>query len=145
MAKQRPKYWSFQNTDFVCVPIASGTVVEQGDLISLESNKAVLFGSATDDGTFLGIAFTHSEDGNTDDLVVCTGPVVAELEVVSATYGLGDGLKYNAGGASTNYKLEADGGSNTIAWSYQEKTSAVTSLEVLFDARSLQKLFSVSA
>lgn len=121
-------------TDRVQVPIASATEIEKGDLISYESNKAVLVDAVTEDDTFAGIAETTSENGDTDDLVVIT-KCVLDIDVTSGTYTLGQGLKYTS--ENTLVAATAD---TAIAWS-MGYNYVKTRIKVLIDIDKLQKLF----
>ena len=141
MVVQIVKY--FQGNS-VMAEVASATVLEKGFFISYESNKAVVMDLVTDDATFLGICNDDSANGDTDDVEVLLKCEI-RVDVVSATYSILQGLKYSAGSATVDYKLVDDGSANTIAFSLEEKTSAVTRLKVLIDVVALGKLAAVSA
>lgn len=128
----------------VMAEVASATVLEKGFFISYESNKAVPMDAVTEDATFLGICNDDSADGDTDDVEVLLKCEI-RVDVVSATYSILQGLKYSAGSATVDYKLVDDSSANTIAFSLEEKTSAVTRLKVLIDVVALGKLAAVSA
>lgn len=144
MAKPTILHLSKDPSDYVRIPRDSTTVVDVGDFISVESSKATLMNAATDDATFAGIAISKHESGNTDDVVVALDCVI-EVDCVSATYTLGAGVKYNAGSATVDYKVEDDAGANTVGWSHRVYSSAVTRMEVRINAPVLQKLFEVNA
>ena len=130
--------------DFISVPRASTTVFKKCWPVSLESNAGVNMDAAGEDATFLGLAYTEHESGDTHNVVVAL-KAVADFDVVSATFDFGDGLKYNAGSATVIYKLEADGAANTIGHANSVETAAVTRLQVRFEVPQLQKLYGVSA
>jgi len=132
--------------DFVRVPVASATVITKGQLVSWESNKGVLMDLVTEDATFIGVAYTETRNGETDDIVVCQNCVV-EIDSTSAAYNnVGAGLKYAAGDASTAYSLVDDGGANTIAWNHKAMgASAVTRIQARVNVPALSKLYEVNA
>lgn len=129
--------------DHLSVVRASTVVFKIGWPVSWESNTAVNMDAATEDATFLGLAETFHENGDTRDLV-CGLKLIAEFDCSSATFDVGAGLKYSAGSASVAYSLVADGSANTIAnaWGYQ---ATVTRVVVDIDVRNLKKLYSQSA
>lgn len=130
-------------SDYVTVPRASTTVFDHGWLVSLESSNAVNLDAATEDATFIGVAITKHESGNTDNVTVCQDCVM-EIDAVSAAYDTGDGVKYSAGSATVDYKVAADGGANTIGWAHKVYSSA-TRIQVRFNVLALGKLYAVSA
>jgi hypothetical protein len=95
--------------------------------------------AVTEDATFLGVCGTLSEDANGPQELLVYTQCIVEVPTTSATFTPGLGLKYKSDGT-----LEDDGAANTICNSLEYKTSA-TSLKVLVDVVSLQKLFEVSA
>jgi hypothetical protein len=128
--------------DFIYIPVADGTDLgKQGDLVSYESNAAVLMDAAGEDATFAGFGITvHIADENLpNDLTVGLKGVVV-YDVASATFALAAELKYSA-----RNKLVAAAGADTIAWSHKREASAVTRLRSLIDVVALGKLFAVSA
>ena len=130
--------------DRASLPVASATVIRKGDLISLESNKAVLLDDATEDATFAGISESESASGETDDITVLRRCIV-EITVGSATYDYGNGLKYNAGDADNAYDFVADAGADTIMWIHKQYDVAATIVLALVDIVALRKLFGVDA
>jgi len=129
-----------EKLDVVQVPCASATSFEVGQLISYESGNAVKLNAATEDITFLGVSTMTKVSGETyPDIVVATKGIF-EAQVKSSTYSIGDALAYNA----TNDELEAST-ANTIAWAWENKTAAVTSLKVKIDVVALAKLFANNA
>lgn len=84
------------------VPVDSGTVIEVGDLLWLDTDDAKPASDQTDQGTeaanqeafhdnFLGVAMQPSKDGDTDDIRVATKGVF-EFDCPSGTFELGDFL-----------------------------------------------------
>lgn len=130
--------------DYVDIPRASTTVFRVGWLVSIESSKAVNMDAATEDATFGGVAYTGHESGDAHDLTMCL-KCVLEIDNVSSTFDIGDGVKYSAGSASVDYKVTADGGANTIGHAHQIYASAVTRMLIRIEVPQLQKLFGVSA
>ena len=135
------KQWSNNPCDYTRLPVEKATELEQGDLVSYESNYAVPLDAVTEDATFAGICNDNSASDEDDDIVVCTGPVVAKVTVSSDTYNFGAPLKYVSGDHGTDYVFADASGNDTICWIYRDYASTVTSAYVLFDARALQKLF----
>lgn len=124
------------------LPKGSSTVFEKGQLGSLESNAVVHLDAAAEDATFCGVVHQGAANGETTVRMLLAGTVL--IDVTSATYGFGDGLKYSAGDSSTDYSLVTDGGANTLMFSAEERTAAVTRLRAFFDVIALGKLFSNS-
>ena len=133
--------WSNNPCDYTRLPIATGVEVKQGDLISYESNTCTVFTAVGDDATFAGLTFTESISGETDDLVVCVGPVIVEADVASATYAFSDGILYSAGAYATDWSFADDSGANTLGHIWREYTSTVTRARIRFDAYMLAKFF----
>jgi hypothetical protein len=143
MADPQIVYGPSNEHDFIYIPVADATDLgKQGDLVSYESNAAVLLDAAAEDATFAGFAITvHVADENLpNDLTVGLRGVLV-YDVASATFAIAAGLKY----AGSRNKVVADGGYNTIAWSHKREASAVTRLRTLVDVIALGKLFAVSA
>jgi len=143
MADPSIVYGPSNEHDFIYIPVADGTDLgKQGDLVSYESNAAVLLDAVAEDATFAGFAISvHVTNENLpNDLTVGLRGVVV-YDVASATFALAAGLRY---GGSRN-KLVADGGYGTIAFSHKREAAAVTRLRALVDVIALGKLFAVSA
>ena len=113
--------------------------LQVGDFIHWDTSGVEKVSAATEDATFIGICGTLSEDANGPQEIMVYTQAIVECPTTSANFVPGDGLKYKSDGT-----LEADGGANTACWSLEYKSSA-TSLKVLVDVVSLQKLFGVSA
>ena len=126
--------------DYVLLPrAATTTVLKKGWLLSLESNAITNFGSATDDATFAGVAYTNHATGDPHDvtaLLKCT----LSIDNTSATFDLGAGMKYTSGSASAIYTLVADSSANTIANAAKIYTSAVTRMDVFINVPALVSL-----
>ena len=126
--------------------VDSGTVLEAGDMVFLDSNDvkpASDFTWTTNLATtqaafaaaFLGITHQQSADGQTDDVSVdLSANAVYEFDAASATYEVGDDLGPDElSGALMNQKLEAvASGSLGIARAAEYKAAASTSLRVTF-------------
>ena len=113
--------------------------IQVGDFVHWDSTGVEKVSAAAEDATFLGVCGTLSEDANGPQELLVYTQCIVEVPTTSATFLPGDGLKYKTDGT-----LEDDGAANTICNSLEYKTSA-TSLKVLVDVVSLQKLFEVSA
>jgi len=125
--------------DRIAIPVGTSTNLEKGDLLSYESNAAVLVDAATEDATFIGYAVNQvSSDFSEPDRIVAGLKGIVEYDATSATYGAGAGLKYTSENA-----VVADGGANTIAWAAEYKTG--TRLATLIDVLALGKLFATDA
>lgn len=126
------------------LPKAPGTVFKSGQLVSLESNAAVHMDAVTEDATFAGVVAMGAPDGTTEVLVLKKCEVLIDLDSAQ-TLGAGAGLKYNAGGSSTDYSLTPDGGANTIAFCAKEYTTTVDRARATIDVMELQKIDAVAA
>jgi hypothetical protein len=113
--------------------------IQVGDFVHWDSTGVEKVSAAAEDATFLGVCGTLSEDANGPQELLVYTQCIVEVPTTSATFTPGLGLKYKSDGT-----LEDDGAANTICNSLEYKTSA-TSLKVLVDVVSLQKLFEVSA
>ncbi len=106
------------------ISLPAGSIgFDTGDLLSFESNALVLMDAAGEDATFVGVS--GGKRNATGDKIPVYPECWISIDVTSATYGLGAALKY----VSKN-TLVADGDANTIAWAWEDKTSAVTRLLV---------------
>ena len=128
------------NLDRIVAPVGSTVALNQGDLVSYEANTTVLMDAATEDATFHGymINSTISDQDEPDQAVVGMKGIV-QYDTTSATYAIGDGLKYTA-----KKKLVADSNANTIAFAAEYGTSK-TRLDTIIDVVALGKLFLISA
>lgn len=108
------------------VPIASGTVVEIGDILKLSTGKAVVMVTSTDNLSFVGVA--AAAHGSTDasgtiSVYLPSHLTVHEYPLDAATdITIGDALRFN-----TKSKLNKSA-SNAIATAYQSKLQATTIL-----------------
>jgi hypothetical protein len=125
--------------------VDSGTVIEAGDLVFLDSDDvkpAADFAWDTDLETsqsafaavFLGVAHQQSADGDTDDVSVDLGPFsIYEFYVDSATYEVGDALAPDENSMTLlNQQLEAAVTAASIARAAEYKAAAATKLRVTF-------------
>jgi hypothetical protein len=125
--------------------VDSGTVIEAGDLVFLDSDDvkpAADFAWDTDLETtqsafaavFLGVAHQQSADGDTDDVSVDLGPFsIYEFDVDSATYEVGDALAPDENSMTLlNQQLEAAVTAASIARAAEYKAAAATKLRVTF-------------
>lgn len=126
------------------LPRASTTIFMTGDLVSDESNLAVNMDAATEDATFAGVAATAHESGDDTNVAVCDKCII-EIDAVSAAYSHLAPLKYNAGSASVEYSVAADGGFNTIMHVWGEYAAGSTRIKALVNVSALQKLAAVNA
>jgi len=138
------KIWHWFYEYHTQLPRVNTVVIEQGDLLSLESNSILNMNAVGEDATFAGVAVTRHLTGVDGDVTVAPLAII-EIDCTSATYGYGDGLLYVAGSGTVEYSVADDSGANTIMWCYREYTTAVTRLVALVHAPILQKLFSSAA
>ena len=125
---------SANNTDAIAV----------GDLISLEAvsgtQEAVCMDAETEDTTFAGVALTAAEASKDQPVTVMVrGLIRASIAGGTAIAPL-DGLKYSDGDSGTAYELDDDGGSNTIAWAWENVSDTATEAKVFIDVFHLGKL-----
>jgi len=112
--------------DVVRVPIASGVVVEIGDLLKLSSGRAVLMATTTDNLTFIGVAeeaHLATDPSGSISMAKANLQTVYEYTLdaeTAITYG--DILQYNA--AKTLKKSTTDG----IAIAVRSELAATTVL-----------------
>lgn len=110
--------------DVEFIAIASGTVVEIGDLLKLSSSKAAKMATSTDNLTFCGVAAAAhgaTDPSGTIAVYVPNLQTVFELTLDASTaITWGDRLQYNA--AKTLKKSTTDG----IALAVESKLSATT-------------------
>lgn len=100
-----------QNTIFN-VPVDSATVLDEGDLIKISSNKAVHMSSSGD--TCYGFVVAGSASGDSQPVTVAKEGVL-EIEA-STSFNIGETGGYTAGGSAADWTV----GSN--AKSYVEST-----------------------
>jgi len=116
------------------VGIASATVLAPGDLVECTGGNAVAVDASSDNVTFAGVGLDYSANGSTAKYnVLLRGR--GNVTVVSATYDIGDSLKYSAGANGTAWVLtKATAGADGIMWSLEYQSSAVTNLDVQWDS-----------
>ncbi|GAB4159738.1 MAG: hypothetical protein Tsb009_37040 [Planctomycetaceae bacterium] len=128
------------------VRVDSGTVIEAGDLVYLDTDDAKPASSfpwTTDLATtqaafaakFLGVAHQSSASGETEDISVDISPTsVYEFDVNSATYEVGDALGPDEASLTLmDQQLEAVGSATLgIARAAEYKSSSSTTLRVMF-------------
>lgn len=125
--------------DRIVIPVGAATNLEKGDLLSYESSEAVLMDADTEDATFAGYAINAvSSDFSEPDRIVAGLKGIIEYDAASATYTVGQQLKYSAKNA-----LVDAAAANSIAWAAEGKTG--TRVATLIDVVALGKLFGVSA
>lgn len=106
------------------VPIASGTVVEIGDILKLSTGKAVVMVTSTDGLDFIGTA--AQAHGSTDasgaiSVYMPLPTMVFEYPLDASTaITVGDALRFNA-----KQKLQKSA-TNAIATAYESKLAATT-------------------
>lgn len=124
--------------DRIVIPVGAATNLEKGDLLSYESNLAVLLAAEASDVTFAGYAINAvSADFSEPDRIVAGLKGIVEYDAASATYGVGQDLKYSA------KNTVADADVNSIVWAAEVKTG--TRVATIIDVVALGKLFAVTA
>jgi hypothetical protein len=127
------------------VRVDSGTVIEAGDMVFLDTNDVKPASDytwdtdlATTQGTFaavfLGVAHQQSADGDTFDVSVDLSPnSVYEFDVNSATYEIGAGLGPDENSSALmSQQLEAASSTASVARAAEYKAAASTTLRVTF-------------
>ena len=140
--------WRYGDTNPVVAAVDSGTVIEIGDVVWLDTDNAKPAsdqadqGSETDNQTllssnFLGVAMQRSRSGDTDPVRVATTGVF-EFDCPSGTFELGDliSVDENSGGTFLlNQQVDSVADSAyAVARVAKREPSATTS--VLIDIRS---------
>ena len=140
--------WRYGDTNPVVAAVDSGTVIEIGDILWLDTDDAKPAsdqadqGSETDNQTllssnFLGVAMQRSRSGDTDPLRIATTGVF-EFDCPSGTFELGDliGVDENSGGTLLlNQQVDSVADSAyAVARVAKREPNATTS--VLVDIRS---------
>ena len=140
--------WRYGDTNPVVAAVDSGTVIEIGDVLWLDTDDAKPAsdqadqGSETDNQTllavnFLGVAMQRSRSGDTDPVRIATTGVF-EFDCPSGTFELGDliGVDENTGGTLLlNQQVDSVADSAyAVARVAKREPSATTS--VLIDIRS---------
>lgn len=130
----------------VKVRVDSGTVIEAGDLVYLDTDDAkpasdypwdtnLVTTQASFAAVFLGVAHQPSADGETESISVDVSPLsVYEFDSQSATYELGDLLAADENASTLmNQQLEAVASSgDAIARAVQYNANSTTLLRVSF-------------
>ncbi len=125
--------------------VDSGTVIEAGDLVFLDTDDVKPAGDFTWDtdlettqggfaAVFLGVAHQQSAAGDTDDLSIDFSPFsIYEFDVNSATYEIGDTLGPDEDSSTLmNQQLEAAIPAAGIAYAAEYKAAAATMLRMSF-------------
>lgn len=125
--------------------VDSGTVIEAGDLVYLDTDDVKPASSlawntdlATTQGDFaalfLGVAHQQSADGDTDDISVDLSPLsVYEFDVNAATYEVGDTLGPDENVSTLmDQQLEAAAAAASIARAAEYKAASASKLRVQF-------------
>ena len=137
-------------TELVSLPVDSGTVIERGDMVFLDTDDvkpASDFTFDTNEATtqagfaaqFVGIAHEASADGDTDPITVDqSAESIYEFTVVSATYEFGDDLGPTLDTSTSPDELKdqelkaAAAATSAIARCFKRSGGATTSLYVKF-------------
>ena len=127
----QPKVVAWEHQYVLSLPVST-VALEQGDLLSFESNVVVLMDAATEDATFVGVSGGKTDGSNAGDYIDIYTKCLVDIQLASATYALGAGLKYSA-----KNTLVADGDANTIAHIWDFNTATRTRGKVLIDIPAL--------
>ena len=140
--------WRYGDTNPVVAAVDSGTVIEIGDLLWLDTDDAKPASSQADQGSetanqelfadnFLGVAMQRSRSGDTDPIRVATTGVF-EFDAASGTFELGDllGADENAGGDGLLDQQVASVSASKYAVGRVAKRVATAATSVLVDVRS---------
>jgi hypothetical protein len=140
--------WRYGDTNPVVAAVDSGTVIEIGDVLWLDSDDAKPAsaqadqGSETDNQTllavnFLGVAMQRSRSGDTDPVRVATTGVF-EFDCPSGTFEIGDliGVDENSGGTLLLDQQVDSVASSAYAVARVAKREPSAATSVLIDIRS---------
>ena len=140
--------WRYGDTNPVVAAVDSGTVIEIGDLVLLNTDDAKPASALVDQGTkeenqaafaaiFLGVAMQRSRSGETAPIRVATTGVF-EFDCASGTFELGDmvGLDELAGGHALLNQQVAKVTASQNAVARVAKRQPVAGTSVLVDIRS---------
>ena len=133
------QYGGDEKLDRCTIPVAAGTQIKVGWFVTLEAATAAIFDAANNDAEFCGIAGTgHEPNFDNRDTITVLERCEVEVDVVSASYVRGAGLKWSAG-LGDSLVLVDDGGADTMAWAAETKATT-TRLKVLVDVWAMHKL-----
>ena len=135
--------YKYGETHPVTVAVDSGTVIEVGDLVYLDTDDAKPASTAalwdTDLATtqeafhdaFIGVSLSRSRDGDTDDITVATRGTF-EFAAASAAYVMGDlvGPDKDSGDALLDQTVEAVATANLAVGRIRETSGTTTTVKV---------------
>jgi hypothetical protein len=140
--------WRYGDTNPVVAAVDSGTVIEIGDLVLLDTDDAKPASTMTDHGAkttnqeafataFLGVAMQRSRNGETAPIRVATTGVF-EFDCASATFELGGmvGVDENAAGNALLNQQVATVAASKQAVGRVAKRQPTAGTSVLVDIRS---------
>lgn len=122
------------------VPVADAQEIKPGWFVNEEGATCVPTNAVTEDAVFAGIALTgHEQNKDYRSTISIVEECEVEVDVVSASYIRGAGLKLNSTAYGDDIELVADGSADTIAWAAETKATT-TRLLVRVSVWELQKL-----
>lgn len=127
---KQPVIVRYDPLSVISLPVGS-VAVDTGDLVTLESNAIVLMDRANvEEVLFVGIC--GGKRGRTGDMLPIYTRCIISIDVTSATYGLGNGLKY-----TSKNTLVADGDADTIGWAFEDNSSSSSRILVYINVPEL--------
>jgi hypothetical protein len=140
--------WRYGDTNPVVAAVDSGTVIEIGDVLWLDTDDAKPASAQSDQGSetdnqtlltvnFLGVAMQRSRSGDTDPVRVATTGVF-EFDCPSGTFEIGDliGVDENSGGTLLLDQQVDSVASSAYAVARVAKREPSAATSVLIDIRS---------
>jgi hypothetical protein len=122
------------------LPVDPSVEIKAGWFVNEATGKCVEHDADTEDAILAGIALTgHKPNVDNRDTISIAEECEVEVDVVSANYTRGEGLKINGTSSGDDIELTKDGGANTSCWAAETKTSA-TRLRVRVNIWDLKKL-----
>lgn len=127
----QPEVIRYEPAYVMSLPVGA-VALEQGDLLSFESNAVVLMDLVTEDASFIGISGGKCDTASAGTYIDVYLRCIVDIALVSATYAIGAGVKYSA-----KNTLVADSDANTIGWIWDFNTATRTRGKVLIDIPAL--------
>ena len=118
----------------ITLPGGTTTAIKVGDLLSWDGTEVVPVSAATDDATFVGVAFGKSAATAIKQIPIYTKCII-DIELIAAAYTLGQSLTWSSA------DILVDGVANTLAWFWEADLTAVagTLYKVLIEVNALAK------
>ena len=133
-------YGGDERMDRNSIPVADAVEIKPGWFVNEVGGLCVVTDAVAEDANFAGVALTgHEQNKDYRSSISVAEKCEVDVDVVSASYVRGAGLKLNSANGGDDLELVADGGGDTIAWAAETATT-VTRLRVRIDVYAIQKL-----